>query len=1087
MKKSFTSYLKNLTRIRGNLLKKVSQILVFLLLIIFHLNLFAQDKTVTGIVTEASGEAIPGVSIRIQGTQTVATTINNGKFSIKIPKEVAKPILVVSYIGYVTQQIELGPRTNLTIVLKESSSSLTDVVVVGYGTSRKKDLTGAVGVVKMEDINKAPVYSLDQALAGRVAGVQVTSPDGQPGAASEILIRGTGSITSSAGPLYVVDGFPQEDNAFNSINPSDVESITILKDASSTAIYGARGANGVVVITTKRGQAGTPNISFKGYAGTQDILKKMELLNAYDFVRLQQDISPGYARGVYFTEGKTLESYRNVETVDWQDKVFQAAPFQNYSLTMSGRSGETNYYISGNYVDQTGLVIASGFKRYQGRMTLDQNLGKKFKVGLVANYAATKAFGNQTSTQSQGIGSGTQNSPQFNLLQNVWSYRPINSSGNLDALENSFQDDEAGDRDLDRLNPYLLALNTVNNNNVNNLQTNGYVEYRFLKDLKLRSTVGITYNTGRTEFFNNTFTRGGSPLTGQGATNGMSGGINSSNSYSFLNENTLTYDKKIGKDHTINALVGFTNQRNKFKASSFSAIQVPNEKLGISGLDEGTPFSVGSSSSENTLASFLGRVNYVYKDRYLLTASIRADGSSKFYEGHKWGYFPTGAVAWKITGEDFMKNLKAISTAKLRASYGVTGNNRVSDYAYSSPVQLSGSSTTTRYSFNGIITNGAIPTKMFNPNLKWETSRMLDLGLEIGVLKDRFYLEVDYYKKKTYDLLLTSNIPSSLGFNTTVENIGDIQNDGLEFSLNTTNIKTTNFIWSTNLNISFNKNKVLSLSRNQQVREELSASSTFGTDYASQPLYIAKLGQQVAQFFGYVYDGLYRLADFDVIRNGTETTYRLKSTVPYPGTNPVSVKPGDVKFRDLNNDGLINENDYAVIGNPYAKHIGGISNNFTYKAFDLNVFLQWSYGNQVYNGNRTVNEGQSTGDTRGLGLNMFASYADYYTLQNDDGQYPGANANAFGIRSFSSRFVEDASFLRLKTVSLGYSFDQKLLKKIKVTNARLYISGQNLYTWTKYTGPDPEVSTKNSPTTPGFDFSPYPRTRVIVFGLNVTL
>jgi TonB-dependent starch-binding outer membrane protein SusC len=1090
MKQSSTHFCTTSYRIRNCICKiKVCGLLLMLLIFLqlFSVAVFAQDKVVTGTVTDTEGLGMPGVSVKLKGTATGTTTLADGKFSIKIPAINQAAVLIVSYVGYLTQEVTLGNRANVKIALKENTSALNEVVVVAYGSAKKSDLTGAVGVVKMEDVNKAPVYSIDQALAGRVAGVQVTSPDGQPGASSEILIRGTGSITSSAAPLYVVDGFPQEDNAFNNINPNDVESITILKDASSTAIYGARGANGVVVITTKRGQAGTPNINYNGYYGNQEILKKMKLLSTYDFVRLQTDINPNYARGVYFTDGKTLESYRDVPSIDWQDKVFQTAPFSNHTITMSGKADNTNYFVSGNYVDQKGLVVASGFKRYQGRVTLDQSLGAKLKVGLTVNYSATKAYGNQTNTQSQGIGPGTQNSAQFNLLQSVWSYRPVNSTGDLDALENSFQDDEAGDRDLDRLNPYLLAINTVNDNFSNALQTNGYAEYKFAKYFKWRSTAGVNYNTGSREFFNNTFTRGGSPLTNQGATNGMSGGINSSVGYSFLNENILSFTRTIHKNHHVDALVGFTNQFARFKANAFSAIQVPNEKLGVSGVDEGTPFSVASSVSENALASFLGRLNYNYKSRYFFTASMRADGSSKFFEGNKWGYFPSGAVSWRISEEPFMKTIKVISNAKLRASYGVTGNNRVSDYAYASPIVLGGSGTAIRYSFNGTISNGAVPTKMYSPELKWETSSTLDLGLEVGILKDRFNVEIDYYKKKTFDLLLTSNIPSSLGFNTTVENVGDIENQGLEFSFNSNNIRTDNFSWSTSLNISFNKNKVLALSRNQDVREDLSASSTFSTDYANQPLYIAKVGQQIAQFYGYVYDGLYRLADFDAIQNGTVTTYRLKTTIAYPGTNPASVQPGDVKFKDLNNDGLINDNDYAVIGNPYPKHLGGISNNFTYKNWDLNVFFQWSYGNEVYNGNRVVNEGQSTGDARGLGLNMFATYADYWTLNNDDAKYPRALANAFGIRSFSSKFVEDGSFLRFKTLSLGYKFGPKVLKSIKISGLRLYASAQNIYTWTKYEGPDPEVSTKNSPTTPGFDFSPYPRTRVVVFGANITL
>jgi TonB-linked SusC/RagA family outer membrane protein len=1060
----------------------VRYLVLLLAAMCWSLSGFSQSATVSGIVSDKVGP-LPGVTVTVRGTKTSTSTDSKGAYTIKVPNKDA--VLVFTSVGYQAQEIAVTSKTTISLTLVENVSDLNEVVVLGYGSSRRSDVTGSVGTVKMEDLVRAPVATADQALAGRIAGVQVISADGQPGGVADIAIRGTGSITQSAGPLYVIDGFPQEASAFSTLNPNDIESLTVLKDASSTAIYGARGANGVIVITTKKGKSGTPKINLTGFYGTQAVMKKLKLMDAYDFVRLQNDISSAFARQVYFTNGRTLDYYRTAESIDWQDKTEQIAPFSNYTVSASGKSDNTNYYVSGNYVNQTGLIINSGFRRYQGRISLDQKFNDNLTVGVVANYSATKSYGNNTSTQSQGFATGTQNSPQFNLMQNIWSYRPVSSAADVDQLLNAFQDDGAGDRDLDRLNPYLLALNTVNDNYQNALQSNAYLSLKFLKNFTLRTTAGINYTTGNREYFNNQFTRGGSPLTNQGATNGMSGGIDNSSGYSFLNENTVTYDKKLSKDHHINALVGFTNQKQYVKTNSLNAIQIPNEKLGVNGIDEGTPYATSAAESENTLASFLARVNYDFKNRYFLTASMRADGSSKFYTGHRWGYFPSGAIRWKVLEEPLLKEFKSLSRLDIRASYGVTGNNRVGDYAYASPVILSGSGTGTRYSFNNTIITGAIPQKMFNPDLKWETSSMLDIGFETGILKDRITLEADYYNKKTYDLLLQSNIPTSLGYSTTVENIGNIQNSGLEISINTTNIRTKKFTWTSNFNISFNKNKVLELARNQDIRPELSASTTFSTDFASQPLYVAKVGQPVAAFYGYVYDGLYRLKDFDAIQSGTTTTYRLKNNVPY-FTNATTPKPGDVKFRDLNGDGVIDANDYAVIGNPYPKHFGGFTNNFTYKNFDLSVFLQWSYGNQLFNGNRVTLEGQSTADTRGLGLNMLASYADYWTVNNDNATMPGALATAFGQRSFSSRYIEDGSYLRLKTVQFGYNLPKEILNKFKVTSARFYISGQNLLTWTKYSGPDPEVSTKQSPTTPGFDFSAYPRARVITIGANFT-
>ncbi|MEJ6979701.1 TonB-dependent receptor [Pedobacter sp. P351] len=1048
--------------------------------------IFAQSKVVTGAVTDEKGETLPGVGVVVKGTQTATTTSGDGKFSIRVTGN--NSVLVFSYIGFANQEILVGSKSTVVVALKENVSALTEVVVVGYGSVRKPDLTGAVGVVNMADVNKAPVVSVDEALAGRIAGVQLISPDGQPGAVSDIQVRGTGSITQSSSPLYVVDGFAQEGNALNTISPNDIESISVLKDASSTAIYGSRGANGVVVITTKRGTSGTPKIAYNVYAGTQSNISEMKVMSAYDFVRLQIDIDRDYGKAAYLTNGRTLDSYKNSPSINWQDKVFQSAPFMNHNLTLSGQADKTNYYISGNYVDQTGLVVESGFKRYQGRVTIDQQVSKNFKAGVTANYASTKQFGNTPRQQaigvpSNGTGSGT-NSAEFNLMFTIWSSRPVNASGDLSELENEFSDaDEASPRAQDRINPYLLALNSNNITAENTLQANSFLEYTFLKDFKLRSTFNVNNVARKITAFNNQYTRGGSPFTIQGRLNGINGSIDDVGTYSFENVNTLAYKKIIRKDHTINGLVGFSNQVIKSDRNLFSTTFIPNENLGINGIDEGIALPTTVTAGQNNLASFFSRLDYNYKSKYILTATMRADGSSKFPSENRWGYFPSAAAKWRLSEERFMKGLsKVLSNASLRASYGLGGNNRVSDYQYTAPINISNTVGGTRSSFNNSILPGATPGAMENPFLKWETSSMLDIGLEAGFLNNRFSLEIDYYNKKTYDLLLNANLPTSIGFTRIVENIGDIQNEGLELSFNSTNIKKKNFSWNTNLNITFARNEVLSLSRNERV---LGSSPRFSSVYTN-PLYIAQVGQPIARFFGYISDGLYRLEDFDVSQNGAFTNYRLKPTVPTFNSATQLVQPGDMKFKDLNNDGVVDAGDLTIIGNPNPKHMGGVSNNFTYKGFDLNVFLQWMYGNQVYNGNRTVLEGGSQGDNRNLGLNMFAQYADYYTVENDDAEYGRPLMNAFGPRNYSTRFIEDASYLRLKTVNLGYNLPQRLVNKIKMANARVYLSAQNLKTWTNYTGPDPEVSTQNSSTTPGFDYSPYPRTRMLVFGTNIT-
>ncbi len=1050
---------------------------------------FAQLIKVTGVVSD-NRESMVGVTVKVKGTAIAVTTDVNGKYAISAPSE--QSVLVYSFIGYTPKEVTVGSQRVINVTLQATQSQLSEVVVIGYGTVKKPDATGSVAVVRMNELNKAPVTSIDQALAGRIAGVSVVSPDGQPGAAPDIIVRGTGSISNSSAPLYVVDGFPQEGNPFSFLNAQDVESITVLKDASSTAIYGARGSNGVVVITTKRGAEGTPKINYNAFYGVQSIAKEMQLMSPYDFVRLQLDITPSNASALYLGNGRTLDYYKTAPYIDWQDKVFQVAPFMNHSISISGRAGKTNYYISGSYVDQKGLMVASGFNRYQGRISLDQEVIKNLKVGVTANYGYTKSYGNIPNTQSQGISGtpSTQNNPQFNLMFGIWGFRPVNG-GDLSVLENTLYDAEGSTGAsgvLDRMNPYILAINTLNNTINTNLNTNTYVELTFLKKIVFRSTAGINITTNYNEFFNNSQTRAGSPLTSQGNQNGLSGGISNSYNPSFLNENTLSYNTSIGKNHHINALVGFTDQFTSSRSNSLNAIKVPNEALGVSGIDEGVLNNISVGTSTNTQVAFLGRINYDYKSKYLLTASMRADGSSKFYTGNKWGYFPTAALAWKISEEPFMKNISVLNSTKFRVSYGLTGNNRVSDFPYASPIAVSGAnSASSRYSFGNTIVSGAVPTAIFNPDLKWETGAQFDAGFETGILKDRFNVEIDYYKRRTSNLLLLASLPNSIGYSSEITNVGDIQNEGLELTLSSNNIRTKNFSWTSNFNISFNRNKVLALSQGAITRLDLSASQTFGADYSNQPSYIAKVGQPVALIYGYVSDGLYRLADFDKIVNGTSVTYRLKPGIPYYGGNPATVQPGDLKMKDLNGDGVTNDQDYATIGNPLPIHFGGFTNNFTYKNFDLNVFMQWSYGNQVLNGNKALFDGGTTGDTRNMNQNFFAEYADYWTPANDGAQYQRPLANAANVRTISSRLVEDGSFLRLKTVQIGYNFPKSVLSKISISNLRVFASGQNLYTWTHYSGPDPEVSTKNSPTTPGFDYSPYPRARVFVFGANITL
>ncbi len=1027
--------------------------------------------SISGRVTDNKNQPVAGVSIRLKGKKTGTITDASGSYTLEVPD--GRAVLIFSYLGFGTQEIVVGNQKQIDIQLVEQSSALNELIVQGYGAVRKGDLTGAVGSVHMADLGKAPVGSFEEAFAGRVAGVQVTSPEGQPGAASSIVIRGSNSVTQDNSPLFVVDGFPIENPDNNAVNPADIASINVLKDASATAIYGARGANGVIVITTKRGTVGKPTVNYESYYGIQHNLKQMKMMDAYHFVQYQVERSGSTAQLLYtpgdpalagqpdyIPGGRTLDYYQDVEQTNWQDLLYQTAPVQNHNVSLRGGNTQTQYSVSGSYLNQDGIIVNSGFDRYQGRVTLDQAISEKVKISLNANYSAVKTFG---ASPSKDEGSSTSN-----LLFAAWGYRPVTNDG-VDLIDMG-EDPATGSGDY-RYNPIMQAKNAVVQNQVSTLIFNGDLNYRITNALTLKISGGINQQKNKNIRFYNSHTKEGDIKNRLGTTNGVNGNILNGEVNNYLNENTLTWNKVFNKDHTLNILGGFTLQSHQVSSYGFQAIQLPNESLGINGLDEGTPTSTIATASNNFLESYLARVNYSYKDKYLLTASYRSDGSSKFAPGNRWGYFPSGAIAWRISSEPFARKLTFLYDAKLRASYGVTGNNRVTDFAYLSQVSFPIGST---YTFGNIYDIGNIPT-LGNKDLKWETTAQKDAGIDLSLFKGRVEFTADYYDKVTSNLLLNAQLPPSGGYLAGFKNIGKVSNHGWEFDLNTQNIKTRTFSWGTSLNLSFNRNKVLALTENQQ---NIQTSVRWDTGYNDSSPYIAAIGKPIALFYGYQWEGNYQYSDFDKQPNGT---YVLKSTIPDNGDGRTAIKPGDIKYADLNGDGTVNASDLTIIGNPNPKSTGGFSNNFTYKNFSLNVFMQWSYGNDVLNANRILFEGSDR-----VALNQFAVYEDRWTPTNPGNTY--YRVGGYGPEgSYSSRIIEDGSFIRLKTVSLGYDLPSVWLKRVGINSARVYLSGQNLATLTGYSGSDPEVSTKNSALTPGFDFSAYPRPRTVVLGINLSL
>lgn len=1037
----------------------------------------AQNIKINGKVTDASSNLpVEGVTVKVKGLSAVVRTDNAGQYAVSVPSRNAT--LVFSHVNYVQREVPIGQSNTLNIALQSKIVQADEVVIIGYGTVKKKDVTGSVAKVNMQDINKAPVASLDQALAGRVAGVQVNALDGQPGSAMNIIVRGANSVSQSNAPLYVVDGFPIEDMNLSTINMSDVESIEILKDASATAIYGARGANGVVMVTTKRGKSGAPTVKVNSYYGWQQNIKEMKIFTPYDYVKYVIEVNPSTVSStppppsiLYLGGGTTLDYYKTARAMDYQSQIFQTAPMLSNSLSITGGNDKTKYAISGNIFDQKGMIITSRFKRYQGRVVLDQKINNKLKVGLNANYSYLKQSG-------LNVG-GSNFSGTLNLMYSVWGFRPVNPSPASMAALNGVDFDIDEDTNTDpligsandyRFNPFKSLKNTLNDNLTKTLLTNGYLEYSIMPNLVLKVTGGIDDRIVTAQKFFSSQTAQGSLGSVGGSPNGS---IYNNYTTSLLNENYLTYTKTISQDHDLTAMVGMSNQRNKTSVRGFEANQVPNEVLGINAIGQGMPTKSVTAASSNTSVSLLGRVNYGYKSKYLLTASYRADASSKFAPENRWAYFPSGAIAWRISKEKFMDKLRnVISDAKLKATYGVTGNNRVDDFAYLSVYKMD---PFFGYTMSNLQVSGAFPSTIGNTKLKWETTGQADLGLELGFFKDRINLEVDAYRKITSNLLLDANVPTSSGYPTVYKNIGKVKNQGLEIAVNSTNIKTKNFTWTSAFNISFNQNKVLELAENQ---EAIGKNTPWSTEFRSLPSYIVKVGQPMGLMYGLIADGLYQAGDFDVNTSGA---YILKDEITSNGnSNRANIQPGDIKYKDLNGDKTIDKNDYTVIGHSLPKHIGGFTNNFAYKGFDLNVFFQWSYGNDIQNMNNYVFRGGNTG------VNQYESYIDRWSPSNTDTKLVRAGGFRNTPAAYSTYTIEDGSYLRLKTLSFGYNFPAKVLKPLNVKGVRAYSSVQNVITWTKYSGQDPEVSLYNSVLTGGFDYSSYPKARTFTLGLDVT-
>ncbi len=1031
----------------------------------------AQNIKLTGRVVDSNGQGLIAVTVFQDGTTNGTVTDIDGNYSISVP---ANATIVFSCLGYNEVREVPGKRNVVNVTMAEEKLSIdaAEVVSVGYGSVARRDLTGSVAKVDMGDILKTPATNFDQALTGRVAGVVVTTSDGSLGAEANITIRGNNSLTQSNAPLYIIDGFPSESSLATSLNPADIESVDILKDASATAIYGARGANGVVVITTKQGVEGKPKVNFSASFTMNEIFNKVELMDAYDFVAFQTERAESLGlSNPYIDDDYSLEDYRNAQSIDWQDQIYRRALVQNYNVSLSGgsKNAGNRYNISFSATDQDGIIVNSNFQRYQGKINFSQKLGKNITVDVLANYSRAITSGtNPTAAQQASSASGW-------LLYSVWGYRPTTplsgtSAGNVGGLLDDLVDTDIQSADDYRFNPAKSVRNEVRKTVTDYLNGNIAFNWQIIEGLKLKVTGGYTLNKRRQEAFNGTQTYTG--YAGSPSGKGINGSIYWTDKSSWLNENTLTWTKRFQRKHNLQLLGGITFQGETSNYKGIVSEKMTTESLGLNGMHTGKYQNVTPWERNWIMMSGLFRLNYNYKYKYYLTASFRADGSSKFPTHNRWGYFPSVGASWNFNREDWFKDEKWLSNGKLRLSWGMTGNNRTStpwDY-YAQIYTKPGASDSYDYVFGGQTVAGYYPSNMENSNLKWETTEQLNAGVDLSFFDSRIKFNFDWYLKDTRDLLLQATIPSSSGYTSAMMNIGSMRNTGVEFTLETVNISKRNFQWTTTFNIAMNRNKVTALTNNQY---SLLSSVSWDQQYNKQFPYITQVGKPSGMMYGFIYEGTYKDEDF----NGSS----LKDGVAYlSSVDKSKIRPGDPKYRDINEDGVIDDHDRTVIGCGQPLHTGGFGNTFNFYGFDVNIFFSWSYGNDVLNANRLIFESGAYNN-----LNQFESYNDrFHAVNNPDSDIPRVGAN--GMLYYSSRVVEDASFLKLRNVSVGYTLPRAALRKMRFDTLRVYVSADNILTFTNYSGPDPEVSTRNSVLTPGFDWSAYPRAFGLTAGVSFT-
>jgi TonB-linked SusC/RagA family outer membrane protein len=1004
-----------------------------------------QQKSVSGTITDAAtGQPMPGVNITVKGTTAGTLTDGNGKYTLAV-QEPGTAVLVFSFIGYGTKEVPVSGQTSIDLIMEASLRGLDEVVVVGYGTSKRADLTGSVGSMGSKDLKETNVTRVEQALSGKVAGVQVKMTDGQPGVSPQIRIRGIGSISAGVDPLYVVDGFPT--GSIQTLNPNDIESVDILKDASATAIYGSRGSNGVVLITTKRGSLGKAKINFDTYYGQQSVTRVPHFMNAmqqatyyYNSIRNWNIDNGQSVTGDPATWNKRVPqtvldvmSGANTTDVSALDAVLRTAPIKGYNLSVSGGNEAVKYAISGEYLDQDGIILNSNFKRYSLRANIDAQLTRKLalKINLNPSYTINHnviAEGGGAGASTSIIGSATSAQPYYPLYNpdgSYFIYRTIDASTDL-------------------YNPIALALEKQAVTTGTMILGNINAEYEIISGLKFNVMFGTTLSSSKGYQFKPNLPVFYSSAEG---TDNASSGLN------WLAEYTLNYIKSFGK-HNITALAGYTAQRDKSDVNTMYSNVYPNNL--VPSIIAATSITSGSgSTSEWSIVSQLARVNYNYGGKYFVTASLRRDGSSRFGANNKYGVFPSAALAWRLSDETFMKNIPLIDLLKLRVSYGKTGNNNIGNYASLATISY------LKYGLAGTGISGFAPSVIPNPDLTWETQEQLNAGIDIGFFKGRLNFNVDHFISRNVDLLLNVNVPAATGYTTALKNIGEVKNTGWEFVMSSV-ISDSKFKWTADFNLSAYKNEVVKLGPS-------------GDDIISGNN-ITRIGQPIGMFYGFIVDGIFKssaeLAAGPIYNKGLSDATRV----------------GDIKFRDVSGpdgvpDGIITNADMTIMGSPYPDFYYGITNRMSYQNLSLNFSIAGSKGNQIYSNAMVIYRLiRSRSRTLTTELNYWKSEED----PGDGNTVKPCDVPSGGLRLASTRYMDTGSYLRFNNITLGYTLPDKISQKIMLSSLRFYLSATNPIIITKNLSFNPDVSNSGNSLTPGIDNNNYPLPKSYVIGINVT-